>query len=454
MITFDSMAPAPASQPQDDREARPVHEQTSLPNRQRGPVALQTLRYGFDPEGFFAAPFRRTGDLFTVQVLSETWVVVGDPAGVKEVFALGPEEADSGAANFALRPLIGTRNVLLADGAEHLARRKLLLPPFHGERMRAYEAVIREAAVTEIARLPLGESISVLPHMQSLTFSVIMRCVFGLGEGERLSSLEGTLRQMLSWVTDMRRGLLYAALGPERLMRLRSFRRQLAMVDRELTAEVARRRSAEDLSEREDILSLLLMVTDEEGRGLSDEELRDELVTLLVAGHETTATLIAWAIHELARSPQHQERLAGGETGFGDMVVTEALRLRPPVPIALRRLRAEATISGHRLPAGATLAPCALLVHRCADLYPDPQRFDPTRFLERRPVASEWFPFGGSVRRCIGAAFAQLEARLVLEEMVGALRFEPGRKRPERVGRRGPILVPGRGARVVATGRC
>lgn len=425
----------------------------SLPNRLRGPGLVQDLLYGFDPEGFFARAHERYGDMFTARVLSEDWVVLGDPSAVKEAFALGPEDANSGEANFVLRPLIGTRNLLLTDGEEHLARRKLVLPPFHGDRMRAYEDTIREAAAAQIEQLPLDEPVALLPRMQSLTFSVILRCVFGLRDEERLHRVGDPLQRMLNWITDMRRVLVIGLLGPDWLIRMPGFRRQVEVVDRELTAEIESRRAAQDSGEREDILSMLLIAKDEDGQGLSDQELRDELVTLLIAGHETTAALIAWAVHELARAPQHQDPLSRGEEGLSEAVVTEALRLRPPVPLVVRRLRRPTTIAGCRLPAGATLVPSTLLVHRRPDVYPDPWTFDPTRFIDRRPVASEWFPFGGSVRRCIGAAFAQFEGRIVLEELSRALHFSPDRNRPERVGRRGPVLVPNRGARVVAARR-
>jgi cytochrome P450 len=222
------------------------------------------------------------------------------------------------------------------------------------------------------------------------------------------------------------------------------------LVDEEIAREIGQRRRALDLEEREDILSLLLVARNEGGSGLSDLEVRDELATLLVAGHETTASAIAWAVRELAGAPELQDELA--EEGSGELLeatITETLRLHPPAPIVLRKLLRPARIAGHDLAAGTTLAPCMLLVHRRADLYPDPWRFDPKRFIGRRPVASEWFPFGGSTRRCIGAAFAQFEARVVLEELTRALSFRPDRLRAERPGRRGPILVPGRGAMVL-----
>jgi len=424
-----------------------------LPGRLRAPVALQTVHYGLWPEDFFARAQQRHGDVFTVRILGETWTVLGHPHAVKEVFALGPAAVNSGEPNLALRPLLGTENVLLLDGDEHLARRKLVLPPFHGERMRSYGRTIQEAIRTEVAAIPLGQPVALLPHMQSLTFAVIMRCVFGLEDGGRLRSLGEAMRQMIGWITEMRGSFLYGVLGPDRVTRLRSFRKQIEAAHTLLDAEIQERRRVDDLSGREDILSLLIQARDADGAGLSDEELRDELVTLLVAGHETTATVLGWAVHALARDDQSQERLVAEPEQFGDAVITETLRLRPPVPVVLRRLLEPRTIAGHQLPAGATLAPCTLLVHRRPDLYPDPWRFDPTRFLDRRPAGSEWFPFGGSVRRCLGAAFAQFEARMVLAELSRSLQFRPERVRSERVGRRGPVLVPGRGARVIASRR-
>jgi cytochrome P450 len=425
----------------------------TAPSAVRQPDVVQKLGFGFDPERFFGGAWRRHGDVFTVHVLDDPWTVVADPGAVREVFAHGPDDVDSGVANLVLRPLIGTRSVLLSDGEQHLRRRKLVLPPFHGERMRAYEETMRAMAREQIASWPLGEPAAALPRANALTFAVILRTVFGVRDEAELGTLGTALRETLEWIMDMRRVLMIGFLGPERLLAMPSFKRRVEVVDREVARLIATRRGVADLEEREDILSLLLQARDESGQGLSDGELRDELVTLLVGGHETTAALIAWALHDLARDPTAQDRLATGDHGFADAVVTEALRLHPPAPLALRRLRIPLTIAGRRLPAGATVAPCSLLVHRRPDLYPDPWAFHPERFLDRRPRAGEWFPFGGSVRRCIGAAFAQFEARVVLEELTSALRFTPASRRPERIGRRGPVLVPAKGALLIATRR-
>jgi cytochrome P450 len=387
--------------------------------------------------------------------VGEEWVILAHPDAVREVFGHGPDELDSGQANFPLRPILGTRNVLLLDGAEHLRRRKLVLPPFHGERMKAYAGIVSGVTREDLACWAVGEPFPVLPHMQAITFEVIMRAVFGIEESGRLDRLRRVLRDFLSWTTNWRRALVFGFLGPERVMALRGFRHQLAEVDAEVLGEIARRRKAPDLADREDVLSMLLQARDEERRPLSDRELRDELVTLLVAGHETTAAALTWALAELAAAPLVQERLARGEDGLSEAVVTETLRLHPPVPLgALRRLRGPLRIFGHDLPAATTVAACALLVHRRPDLYEEPDEFMPDRFIGSKPPPGGWLPFGGGVRRCVGAAFAQFEARLVLEAV--ARRFElaqpPGRQ-PIGIGRRGIVLVPRRGGRLVATAR-
>jgi cytochrome P450 family 135 len=433
---------------------QPMAANRALPPGPRGPVATQTARYIVDPYGLFQSGQRAFGDVFTLRVMKETWVVLAHPNAVREVFSHGPDELDSGVANHSLRPLLGTRNILLLDGAEHLRRRKLVLPPFHGERMRAYEELMREATRREIAAWPLGSPAPTLPRMQAITFRVVLRAVFGVEEGPRLERLAGMLRRFLAWTTDARRGMVFAFLGPERLMALRAYRRQRDELDRELFAEIAARRGAPDLAEREDILSLLLQARDERGTPLSDRELRDELVTLLVAGHETTAAALSWALLALARDPEAQARLAGGEEGLAEAAVTETLRLHPPVPLgALRRLRRPMEIAGWSLPAGATVAPCTLLVHRRADVFPDPLAWRVDRFLGKRPPPGAWLPFGGGVRRCIGAAFAQFEARIVLDELLRALSLTPAGPPSRWIGRRGIVLVPWRGGPVVAARR-
>ena len=237
-------------------------------------------------------------------------------------------------------------------------------------------------------------------------------------------------------------------------MTLRGFRRQLADVDRGIHDEIARRREVADLEARTDILSLLLQARDEDGATLSDADLRDELLTLLVAGHETTAGLLGWALTEIAAHPEAQTRLAAGDAGLAAAAVTETLRLHPPVPLgSLRRLRRPRQVAGWRLPAGATVASCSLPIDRRADIYEQPAEWRLDRFVATRPPTGAWLPFGGGVRRCVGAEFAQFEARTVIDELLRALELRPDARARRRVARRGIVIVPARGGPVVATVR-
>jgi cytochrome P450 family 135 len=425
-----------------------------LPPGPSWPLAVQTMRFGLDPYGLFESAHRAFGDVFTLRVMAETWVILAHPDAVRELYGHGPDELDSGAAPQSLRPVLGTQNLLLLDGAEHLRRRNLVLPPFHGERMRAYEELIREATNREIATWPLGALVLTLPRMHAITLRVVLRAVFGVQEGPELDRLGASVRRLMAWTTDPRRGLVFGFLGPDRPMSLGGFRRQLADVDGQLLAEIARRRNPPDLAHRQDILSLLLGARHEDGGALSDRELRDELMTLLVAGHETTAALLSWALTEVARDPQAQARLASGEQGLAEAAITETLRLHPPVPLgSLRRLRHPMTIAGWQLPAGATVASCSLLIHRRPDIYVQPTAWRVDRFLGTRPPSGAWIPFGGGVRRCVGAAFAQFEARTVLDEVTRALELRLARRPSRRVGRRGIVLVPPRGGPVIPAAR-
>ena len=426
----------------------------SVPRGPRAPAALQTLRYGLDPYGFFESAQRAFGDVFTVRAMRQVWVILGDPRCVRELYALGPEDVDSGVANRPYRPLLGTRNSLLLDGEEHLRRRKLVLPPFHGQRMRAYEGLIRAATRAEIATWPAGAPVRTLERMQAITLRVVLQAVFGVSDGPTLERLAGSLRRLLTWTTDPRRALVFGLLGPDRLLALRGFQRHRADVDEQLRAVITARREATDLASRTDILSLLLAARDPEGRGLSDGELRDELITLLVAGHETTAAALSWALLEVAADPVAQARLAAGESGLAEAAITETLRLRPPLALAgFRRLRRSLELAGRQLPAGTTVAPCTILLHRRADVYEQPTRWRIDRFLNSRPPADAWVPFGGGVRRCLGAALAQFEARTVLDELVRALELRPARTLSRHVARRGIVTVPPRGGPIITSPR-
>jgi cytochrome P450 family 135 len=421
----------------------------TLPPGPRLPAALQSAWYWFAPYSFLEGARRRYGDVFTIRAMGLVWTVLADPATVREVFTGDPAVLRSGEANTSLRPLIGVRNLLMLDGAEHLHRRKLLLPPFHGERLHAYREIIVQAARRELGTWRTGRPEAALGHMQAITFEVIMRAVFGLEEAERLGRLATRLRTVLDWAQGPWAILRFALHGPDGLLGHVPFQRMVAAVDEEIHAEIARRRADPGLAAREDILSMLLLARDAQDDGLGDHEIRDELLALLTAGHETTAAALAWAVHLLAADPSAQERLAAKEPGFADAVVQETLRLRPPLALVARVVRGPVMLADHPLPSGATVAPSPLLIHRSPSLYPEPDAFRPERFLGVRPGAYTWVPFGGGVRRCIGAAFAQLEAQVVLEEVFAGFRARPCGRRREGVGRRGIVLIPRRGGRLV-----
>jgi cytochrome P450 len=284
-----------------------------------------------------------------------------------------------------------------------------------------------------------------------------MRAVFGIEDVARLEHLGGLLQRMLDWTGNPTSMVILAALGPLRADYMPTFRRRMDPIDRVLLEEIRLRREVPDLEQRDDILSLLLQARHEDGSPMTDGELRDELMTLLVAGHETTATALAWGVERLVRNPGQLERLTeeveAGEDAYLDAVTKETLRLRPVLPIVVRRLTQPLEIGGRLLPAGASVAPCIYLVHRRPDVYPEPERFLPERFLERPAGTYTWIPFGGGVRRCLGASFALFEMKTVLARIVARTRLQPSNPEPEPVGRRVITLTPSRGAEVVVTHR-
>lgn len=420
----------------------------TLPPGPRYPMALQTLGWFLRPGPFLAKCRERYGDVFTLNIAGERtpWVILGHPDAVKEVFTGDPAVFHAGEANAILGPILGEHSVLLLDDDRHLRQRRLLLPAFHGDRLARLRALMGEIAAEEVATWGPGTSFPLAPRMQRLTLEIILRTVFG-ARGDQLRDLREALRQLLEDVTSTDAFLAVAVLGGERAVRLPKARRLLRRVDELLLAEIRERRVAPDLDERDDILSLLVAARDEDGEPMGDRELRDELLTLLVAGHETTATGLSWAMERLLRQPGALERCAQ-DSEWREAVVHETLRLRPVIPLVLRRLKAPVTIAGHDLPEGATVAPCILLVHRREDLYPQPHAFRPERFLGTTPGTYTWFPFGGGVRRCLGASFALMEMQVVLETLARDGRLSPAGA-PERVRRRAITLAPERGAEVV-----
>jgi cytochrome P450 family 135 len=401
---------------------------------------------------------RRYGDMFTLKIANEgTWVLVTDPDAVKQIFTGDPRLLHAGEANVVLLPVLGSHSLLLLDEDAHMTQRKLMLPSFHGERMRGYEQTMAEVATRELERWPDGAPLSAWPTMQAITLEVIMRTVFGVTDADRLRRLGDALQSSLSWTADPKRMAQLALLGPQRIAERGTLRKALQPTDDLIFEEIRARRDAPDLAERDDVLSLLLQARHEDGSEMSDQELRDELMTLLVAGHETSATALAWALEALARHPavlsRLREEVDAGEDTYLDAVVKEILRLRPVIALVLRRLTEPMEIGGRLLPAGANVAPCIYLIHRRADVYPDPRAFRPERFLEKPPGTYTWIPFGGGVRRCLGASFAQFEIKVVLRELVRRLDIRPARPRAERRVRRAIVFAPERGGELVVARR-
>jgi cytochrome P450 family 135 len=415
------------------------------------PPLLQTARWLLRPIAFLEANRRRHGDAFAVTFLGfqTPMVMLSDPADIRALYGERQHGLPPG-RTFALRPILGARSLLLLEGAEHLSRRRLMLPPFHGERMRAYEATVREAAEREIASWPAGEPFPVHPRMQAVTLEVILRAVFGVHDRPDLArALSGLLGRTAS--PQLQFGMLAArrlgVSGP-----MEKLEREAEELDRMLLAEIAAHGS-----EGDDILSLLKAARFEDGEPMSDREIRDQLLTLLLAGHETTATGLAWTFDLLLRHPTVLERLVeevdAGEDAYLRAVVTEALRLRPVVPLAGRRLAVALETENLSLPAGTDVTPAIWLTHTNPAIYEDPYAFRPERFLERKPDTYAWIPFGGGVRRCIGAAFAEMEMRVVLATVLRARRLEPMTREPERVARRNVTFSPARGTRLIAAAR-
>jgi len=427
---------------------------TALPPGPRMPSALQTAIWFGNAQWMLRQCAARFGDTFRLRILNEgTWVVLSHPDHVKQVFTGDPRVYHAGEGNQILLPVLGEHSVLLLDEGTHLEQRKLLLPPFHGKRMERYGELMAQIAGAEIESWPRDEPYRLRPRMQALTLEIILRAVFGLAEGERLLRLRAELRRLLDMVTNPRMMIFPALLGPQRLVRMKLFQRDIARMDGPIYEEIAERGRASDLAERDDILSLLLQARHEDGSPMSDVELRDELLTLLVAGHETTATALAWAVERLIRHPEKLDRLTeetrAGETEYLDAVVTETLRLRPVISVVARRLTEPVEIGGWELPAGVTVTPSIYLVHRRPDVYPEPERFLPERFIDNPPGTYTWIPFGGGVRRCLGGAFAQFEMRVVLAELVRRLRLEPVRAEPEPVKRRAITETPRHNTEVI-----
>jgi cytochrome P450 family 135 len=427
------------------------------------PPLLQTLRFNQRQIEFVFRARRELGEVFQMSgTIPGGPVITSHPDHVRSLFTAKPEQAPSLTGESPLRPIVGPNSVLTAVGPRHMRQRKLLLPPFHGEAIDQYTQMITDAAEREIDRWPLDHPFSLAPRMQAITLDVIMAGIFGIeGRPER-----GTPEHWLRFATKR---LVAASTWPvAQLAELMNLNREepvgltrvgLELLDRPTYAVIEQRRRATDLAGRRDILSLLLQAHTEDGEALSDKEVRDELLTLVLAGHETTANSLAWIWERLVRTPAAYDRLRDSVRSDEDVAeqieatIVEGMRSRPVIPIIGRRVKVPWQLGPYAVPADTAVAMSILLIHHREDLYPQPFDFRPERWLGRKPGTYEWIPFGGGIRRCLGAALAMAEQRVVLETMTRRLDLEADDPEPERAVHRNVTMIPSHGARVVIRSR-
>ncbi len=402
---------------------------------------------------------RPYGKRITVRLpFQPPFVMLWDPADIKEIFTAPPDVLHPGEGARILEPLIGRNSVILLDEDEHLEQRRLLLPAFHGERMQRLTGLMTELAEREVASWPTDEPVALHPRLQRVTLEIILRVVFGLEEGSDLDRLRDLLTNVLAFTESPLSVLppMMRALGW--MPRLRRFNAQLRDTDALIFSLIEQRRAeiaAGGGADRDDILSMLLAARHQDGSAMSEQELRDELMTALVAGHETSASQLAWALERLAREPAARARLtqeidAGESDEYLGATITEILRLRPVLPNAEPRLTTrEVEIGGYRYPPGVVLMASAYLVHHDPEIYPEPHAFRPERFEGTSPGTYTWIPFGGGRRRCLGASFAVQEMKVVLRATLRRYEIRAASDRPETTRRRSITFSPAGGTTVV-----
>lgn len=441
---------------------------TQEPPEPRLPRAIQTVLFGAFRPWWLPRLRRRYGDVVRVRIYpNQSLVQLANVEHIRAVFRGSPSVFHAGQGNAILKPVMGEHSVLLTDEDVHKRARRLIMPAFNNAALRGYREMITEIAVAEVERWPVNRVFPAHSGMQSLTLEVILHVVFGITTGPRLDEL----RVLLGRLVDIHPVDLVGWYLP-RLQRYGRWRQHTLVqqrVDELLYAEIAERRQEPDLDQRRDVLSRLLTVsttnsatdsaTDTDGAAepLTDVELRDQLITLLLAGHETTATALAWAVHELGRAPKHQVAAAqaadNGDEKHLEAVMRETMRLHPVVFEVARQLTRDVEIGNYRIPAGYTVMPSMALVQHDPEHHPDPLTFRPDRFLTDRPDPGTWFPFGGGVRRCLGSGFALLESTIVLQVILARYRVHADRRRGESPRARNVTMIPARGARITLTER-
>jgi cytochrome P450 len=428
---------------------------SALPPGPRMPRALQAVGWTQRPLPWLEKCQRRYGDIFTLRIRHYgDWVILSDPDDVKKVFTAG-RAVGVDTANPLLGPLLGPRSVMLLEEPEHMTRRKLMLPSFHGQAVQADAEMMAEVAGQEIARWPIGEPFALWPRMQDITLDVVMRAVFGPdSQTPRLQPLRDSLRELTTWMNEPGNLAMLSALGPGWVTRSKGYRAAMGAVEEAVMDEV-RRRKAEPEGGAPGVVSMLVRAEYEDGSPMSDQDLRDELVTLLSDG--PTSSTLAWTFERLLRNPEKLDKLRadilGGDGSYLDAVVKETLRLRPPVPVVVRTLLEPMTLGGYQLPAGTTVAPCIHLIHRDERWYEQPHRFLPERFVGKQPGTYTWIPFGGGVRRCLAASYAEMEMKRVLRIVLETTDLRPVESSGERARKSAISFSPDQKGLVIAEPR-
>jgi cytochrome P450 len=438
----------------------------SLPPSLPLPALLQLWHWARRPAELMQRAERVCGQTFTLKLPTFKLVLTSEREAIRTIFAAKADEMLAGRFSFIVRSVVGETSILLCDGAEHLQRRKLLLPSFHGDRMRFYGTTIADITRRTVAKWSAGDVFSLRRYTQEIALQVILRSVFGADERADLSELSAHVRHMFKRL-EKPLGfllLLYLAKRPEAETRQpwKWLLRHRERTNRFLYELIAAGRRGQRQETRKDVLATLLAARDEHGAGLSDDNLRDELMTALIAGYETTATTLAWAMERLLATPEvfatlreeiaalgpdpEPERLAS--LPYLDATIKEVLRLRPVIPIVGRVLAKPYALSGYELPADTHVAANIFMAHRNPNVYPDPEAFKPERFLGVTPDPASWLPFGGGLRRCLGAAFAMYEMKIVLSTLISSCDLELAQPAPVRVVRRAVAFSPAQGTRV------
>lgn len=436
----------------------------AIPDGPRLPAALLSATLLLRPVPFLERCAKRYGDHFTLRLGGGRAVVVSsEPELVRDVFAADPELLRAGAGREAspLLPLLGAHSVLFLDGPGHRRQRRLVAPALHGERITSLSELVTQATREELARWPAGAAFPSLPAMRRITLEVVLRAVFGADDPAARRQLGTALAAVLDFATRPLRSFQLELADPHGRARINPWRRLRLLTDRldgAVHEQIAARRRDPRAADRPDVLSTLLQTTDEQGWGLSDRALRDQLVSLAIAGHEKTASALSWALERISSRPDVLSRLVGerneerASAPFLEATIAETLRLRPVVPALARRVTADTRLGSLDLPAGVVVAPSVYLLHRRPDVYPKPDEFRPERFLHSPPDSAAWIPFGGGPRRCMGAALVRLQMAGILGQIVASAELQPAIRRPERVSRRAITHVPRRGG-VIRVGR-